>query len=321
MSSKGIYTGPKVKDIQTFIQKAQFVHGNKFGYEKAVYVNSRSKITITCPIHGDFEQTPNNHLQGRGCSSCQYDSYRSNVDKFIEQAQIVHGGRYDYSKSEYTNNNTKITITCNIHGDFEQDPSSHLKGSGCCGCHFDSKRSNTEEFIEQAKLVHGDTYGYEKAEYIGAHFKVTLTCPIHGEFEQSPSKHLRGCGCPSCTYESNPGGYRDNKEEYKQQSAIFYHVRFTNKNTDEAFEKIGVTTNSISRRFDQITNDHNLKLEVVNEYHTTLYKAIEIEQEIKEYLNDNNLAYKVHTLKQYNLGGWTECFRCGDLDMMFNLWL
>ena len=260
MSSKPIYprspkdySGPKVKDTQTFIQKAQFVHGDHYEYEKTEYVNAKSKITITCPIHGDFEQSPNVHLKGHGCRECQYDS----------------------------------------------------------------QKSNTENFIQKANVIHDDKYSYEKTEYSGALTKVIITCPIHGDFEQTSSNHLNGSGCPSCKNESLSGGYTNNKEEYKEQPAILYHIRFTVKETDESFEKIGITVNSVKDRFN-ITKDHDLELEVINEYPTTLYEAIELEQEIKEYLIENDLAYRVHTLKQYpRVGGWTECFRCGDLDSVF----
>ena len=317
MSSKPIYTGPRVKDTQTFIQKAQFVHGDTYGYDKAEYVKSNQKITITCPIHGDFKQTPNNHLNGHGCPKCRHDSDRSNTENFIEQAKLVHGGKYSYEKSEYVKNNTKLTITCPVHGDFEQIPKQHLNGHGCPSCKFDSYRSNTDEFIQKAKSVHGDTYGYDKVEYLGAHSKITINCKKHGDFQQSPNDHLKGHGCPNCKNESLSGGYRDNKEEYKEQPAIFYHVKFTVKETGDSFEKIGITAKSVKYRFHQINKDHNLELEVINEYPTTLYEAIELEKQVKSYLLDNNLAYKIHTLKQYNLRGWTECFRCGDLDMLF----
>ena len=316
MSSKDIYSGPRVTNLETFIQKAQFVHGDKFGYDKAEYVNAKSKITITCPIHRDFQQTPSDHLNGYGCRDCYFDSNRSNTDEFIEKSKLVHGDKYSYEKTEYTGSKSKLTITCPIHGDFEQKPNAHLSGHGCASCRYDSDRSNTEEFIQKTKEIHDNKYSYEKTEYSGALTKVIITCPIHGDFQQLPNSHLNGRGCPSCAYESNPGGYTNNKEEYKEQPAILYHVRFTVKETDEAFEKIGITVKSVKDRFSQISKNHELKLEVINEYPTTLYEAIEIEKQVKSYLVENDLAYRVHTLKQYNLGGWSECFRCGDLDTL-----
>ena len=67
-----------------------------FIYTKVVYKNNRTKVIITCRIHGDFEQTPNNHLQGdgRGCRKCQYEKVASilktDQDDFIAVANSVH---------------------------------------------------------------------------------------------------------------------------------------------------------------------------------------------------------------------------------------
>lgn len=56
----------------------------------------------------------------------------------------------------------------------------------------------TEQFIADAVAVHGDQYDYSKVKYLSAKTKVTITCPEHGEFEQTPTNHLRSQGCPKC---------------------------------------------------------------------------------------------------------------------------
>ena len=56
----------------------------------------------------------------------------------------------------------------------------------------------TEEFIQKAKAIHGDKYDYSKVEYVNSKTKVRIICPIHGEFWQVPSNHLRNHGCPKC---------------------------------------------------------------------------------------------------------------------------
>ena len=62
----------KIKTLTTdeFIKKAKKIHENKYDYSLTKYVNSKTKIKIICPIHGIFEQTPNNHLKGCGCPKC-----------------------------------------------------------------------------------------------------------------------------------------------------------------------------------------------------------------------------------------------------------
>ncbi|MBR6517583.1 MAG: hypothetical protein IKT40_12200 [Bacilli bacterium] len=190
---------------EEFVKKARLVHGDKYDYSKVEYNGTHKKVIIICPIHGEFEQTPHDHLVG-GCKQCYNDHrgdyVRSNTTKFIEKAKKVHGDRYDYSKVNYIDNKTNVIIICPIHGEFLQTPNTHLKGCGCYECtKYNIKKNmiNTEEFINRAKLVHGDRYDYSKVEYKNTTTNVCIICPIHGEFWQSPNNHLKGCGCPYCS--------------------------------------------------------------------------------------------------------------------------
>ena len=106
-------------------------------------------------------------------------------------------------KVNYKNINTKITIICPIHGEFEQILWSHLQGQGCpkCGDERGSqlRKSTTEEFIKKAKAIHGNKYDYSKVEYGKNNMElVCIICPKHGEFWQKPFSHLSGRGCPVC---------------------------------------------------------------------------------------------------------------------------
>ena len=126
---------------------------------------------------------------------------RKNTGWFIEKAKLIHGDKYDYSKVEYINRRTNVLIMCPIHGEFYQNPKSHLNGHGCVECARIKStylKSNTNDFIEKARKVHGDIYDYSKVEYVDRKTKVTIICPIHGEFLQIPYSHLRGAGCIKC---------------------------------------------------------------------------------------------------------------------------
>ena len=184
---------------EQFIEKAKRVHGDKYDYSKVVYVNSETKVTITCPVHGDFEQVANCHLQGNGCYKCT-NLYRT-TEQFIEKAKAIHGDKYDYRKVDYINSTTKVTITCPVHGEFEQTPSDHLRSSGCYKCGVVSRTFSKDKFIEKAREVHGDKYDYSKVDYINSGTKVTITCPVHGDFEQVANNHLRGVTCYRCSKE------------------------------------------------------------------------------------------------------------------------
>lgn len=123
---------------EEWISKARIVHGNRYDYSKVNYVKSSQKVKIMCCKHGEFEQTPNNHLKGQGCPKCKYELHslqtRQTKEDFVRKAIKVHSNKYDYSKSEYINNRTKICIICPEHGEFTQVPHDHISGCGCPKC-------------------------------------------------------------------------------------------------------------------------------------------------------------------------------------------
>jgi very-short-patch-repair endonuclease len=179
-----------------FITRANEVHDNFYDYSKVEYINSQTKVIITCKLHGDFEQVPNSHLRGSGCCKC-VGRMITNQTEFITNANEVHDNLYDYSKVEYINSQTNVIITCKIHGDFEQTPAGHSRGSGCCKC-AGRMITNQMEFITKANEVHDNFYDYSKVEYINSSTKVIILCKLHGDFEQTPNSHAQGSGCPDC---------------------------------------------------------------------------------------------------------------------------
>jgi hypothetical protein len=181
---------------EEFIKKAINVHGNKYDYSKVNYKNSATKVCIICHEHGEFYQTPHNHLHGQNCPFCIGRNIKHTKESFVEIAKQVHNDKYDYSKTEYINNKTKVCIICPEHGEFWQTPKHHLRGDGCPKCI--GRNRTTEEFIEKAKQVHGDKYDYSKTEYKNTRTKLKIICLKHGEFWQTPHSHLLGNGCPIC---------------------------------------------------------------------------------------------------------------------------
>ena len=56
---------------EKFIEKATKKHGGKYSYHHVNYIDAKTNVSITCPIHGDFLQTPNDHISnGHGCRKC-----------------------------------------------------------------------------------------------------------------------------------------------------------------------------------------------------------------------------------------------------------
>lgn len=178
-----------------FIKKAKITHGNKYDYSLVEYANAKTKVKIICPKHGIFEQTPDNHVNGQTCGKCN-GLYKTN-ESIISEANVIHGNLYNYSLLDYKAMNLKVKIICPIHGIFEQRPEAHIRlKQGCPKCVGLNK--TTEEFIKEAKLIHGDKYDYSQVEYLLSKKKINIICQTHGVFEQTPNDHLRNKGCPIC---------------------------------------------------------------------------------------------------------------------------
>lgn len=165
-----------------FIEKGTQLHNDKYDYSKVEYINSRTKVKIICPVHGEFEQLPSSHLQGNGCPKCARewtDAHKENhcisarqsrgmtTEEWIERAKQVHGDKYDYSLTTYVNQRTKVKIICPIHGEFEQNADSHIRGIGCRLCGLESDNHNFDhswspEQREKIKQTCLERYGAER---------------------------------------------------------------------------------------------------------------------------------------------------------------
>ena len=241
---------------EKFIEKARKVHGDKYDYSKVIYNNCKERVCIICPQHGEFWQTPDNHINAKqGCPKCGREKAIANEtltsEKFIEKARKIHGDNYDYSKVKYVDNKTKVCIICPQHGEFWQTPANHTNirlKQGCPKCKFEKlseiQRMTKEEFISKAVKVHGNKYDYSQVIMNGLHNKVKIYCKKCGKyFYQEANSHLYARGCPNClnknlttstivTMFKNVHGnkYDYSKVDYKtmktKQSAFAFHLVF-----------------------------------------------------------------------------------------------
>jgi len=305
-------------DIKTkeFIKKSKKYHGERYDYSETIYVHSMQKLKIRCTIHGIFELTPNNHLSGRqGCQKCS-GKYKPNTEEFIKKAREVHGSKYEYVHTKYgKNNRTKVIVGCSTHGEFQITPANHISGKeGCPECakkkYGAYHKKNTTQFIKESKIIHAGKYDYSLVEYTGTHDKVKIICNIHGTFNQRPSSHLRGVGCPKCSHIDYCGGYGKkrfiNHPEIKNNPAILYLIYVTDET--ENFLKIGITEKDLNTRF--IKNNklpYTFTTKIIIE--GKLYELYELEQRIKHKYK----KYKYIPNKKFN--GYTECFatKCADM--------
>ena len=238
------------KETKIFINEAKKIHNDKYDYSKVDYINSHTKVKIICSEHGVFEQTPTNHLQGQTCGKC--NGLNKTTDDFVNEAKIIHGDKYDYSKVNYINRKTKIKIICPKHGEFEQLPYPHLSyKQGCPKCIGMNK--TTDIFIGEAKLIHGDKYDYSKTMYIKSKIKIDIICPKHGLFKQSPNMHLKGQGCPIC---------KESKGEKKVREFLNKHnITFIQQHTFFDCKNINVLP------FDFYLPNHNICIEYDGVHH------------------------------------------------------
>ena len=166
------------------------------------YINNSTKIPVICHKkdfagreHGVFMITPADLLTNKGCNKCNGKGF-TNEDRKIF-CSILYGNKYDYSKSDFSTSKNITTVICPEHGEFKVDYDHHFNAKiGCRYCSYPVR--DTESFKKEAIIRHKGYYSYDKSEYVNSHTKVVITCPIHGDFEQSPNAHLRGEGCPDC---------------------------------------------------------------------------------------------------------------------------
>lgn len=291
---------------EQFIKKAQHIHGSRYVYSSE-YKGSHEPIVITCPVHGDFYQRPYCHtLLKQGCPKCgvelSHSAARTTQTDFIAKARTVHSGVYDYSRVQYINNRTKITVICPTHGEFSLTPNSHLRGIGCRACGYASNAVGTEEFIRQAVIQHGNRYIYSNVVYHRSDKKVHIVCPVHGTFHQNPRSHLNGSGCPHCAKANKQGGF---SEEYflenpqrRYVKGLLYIVQLHNETED--FIKVGITTQTVQRRF----SGHSAvyAYDLVYEQPMTIYDAFTTEQRLLVTFADSRY------IPNFSFAGWTECF-------------
>ncbi len=209
------------------ILKANKVHNNFYCYDKANVKDLYNKNSIViCPKHGEFQTNLFAHVfTGIGCYTCAKENSRLTQKEFVSKAQKVHNSFYTYEKTIYKLSSDKVIITCPIHGDFEQRAASHLAGTCCKLCFLANVKRPVEEFIKEAKEIHGKKYDYSRVNYQGNKIPVEIICPKHGSIWIKPNTHLSAkAGCSKCTQSKGENAIMVLLEkygiQYKRQAQI-----------------------------------------------------------------------------------------------------
>lgn len=299
----------RIVDKESFIQKARLKHGNKFDYSKFEYLNAKTKSTIICPVHGEFEQTTDKHMQSKyGCYDCARivitearrdretppDFKRESISKevFLERVRLKYGDKFEIDLSNYIGwTQGTVKITCSKHGSSIYVPQAFMSsGCGCRECGNErkiaSKTRSYDNFITEVTKIHSNKYTYPDSNrelYENRKSIITVVCSKHGEFPKKAQKHLSGQGCFQCRMEQIisegllPGGYSE--KVFRQTPKLMdkpgwvYYLRVGH------LYKIGITTN-LKRRVTSIRSISKIKVEVLQSYKCRLYDAYRIESQI-----------------------------------------
>lgn len=367
--------GSKVKTTSSFIRDATAVHGSRYDYSEAEYVNSKTKVKIECPVHGAYWMSPDAHTNGKqGCPKCG-DEFRGERQRLTEkdiqyrlskncegwEATVTlvsgfyagmnhkleincskHGrqeprfvtsllssphpckkctiaskdtlytnqqirlivdetfhGSYEILPFIYRGQQTVLHLICPVkgHGEFSAQYRSLRKSPGCPKCAYKassnkrkrglrdsfsaSRDKRFEAWLEAAHEMHGDFFDYSKVDYKNQHTAITITCPIHGDFNQKPDVHLCS-GCRKCADEELFGLYSERYFERHPErgtaAAKVYYLGF--RHEQETWFKVGITINTIQQRF-SVTSESSVNYEVLGELDTTLEDAWNIENDLQ----------------------------------------
>lgn len=279
----------KDKNTILFITRKLLKHGynENISYEKTQYDKATEKTTFTCKIHGDFEQTPSNHMNSDyGCEKCSRGGDKYGKKNWEYYFNIIKKRKdfneYDYSKVVFKGSCKKITIIhkpCNT--EFNQNVKCHVDGQGCPVCGKNKMSEHTKKSLkfykEKASKIHSGKYDYsliEKNSFVNSHQKVPIKCKKHGIFYQSFHHHCQGHGCPICSMSNMETLFMSKLNE------LGINFEFQKPLRDFGYKGIG------QYQFDFYLNDRNAAIELDGGQHFfTSRFGNETEEEMIERLN------------------------------------
>lgn len=291
------------KTTEQFKEEAKLVHGDKWDYNKSIYKGNKIPLIITCPIHGDFMQTPVHHLKGRGCPECGKHKCMKGKPQKITQEDFInrciekYKDKYIFTNTVYSKMHDNIEVTCPIHGVFKRQAYAFLHGCECPECTRNKIVKSTESFITEASQIHNNFFDYTDTIYTNSQGYIKYRCPIHGIINQRASNHLK-YGCPKCAYDK----MRLSKEEYVEK-AINVHGHdfdYTNSIYIGMEKPINITCN----KKDRFGNTHGEFITIARDHIYKKYgcpKCTEsiLEQEVRHLLINNKIEYTQHYRTQW----------------------
>ena len=303
-----------------FLNKAKAKFPN-LDYSKVKYTQAKDKVCIICPKHGEFFQSPDLHMRGRGCPLCankiggdvmrekrKNGEYKPMPLKYSkEEMMALLKEKYPYFEFDLANyiglTKGNVRLICPEHGVTESLPNNILKSScGCMRCSIEksaaSKLISVEDIKKRFMEVHNNKFTYNFDGYKGVGSKVSIFCPEHGEFKLKATKHLSGMGCFQCRVDYNnlmgvyKGTYNEgtfrNKPELRELDATLYYIKIGK------YYKIGITID-MGHRMSSLKYKFKEEIEVIHTVNGKLYDMYVIEQFILNEFKDVRIYRKTST--------------------------
>lgn len=169
----------KKKSKSDFLDKVVSANGDKYDYSLIRYRGIYSPVEFICHEkspngleHGSFYITPHSLAFKKyflECPKCRFESEkfgrRLTKDEFVRRSNIIHCGKYDYSKFVYKNGKTKSIIICPEHGEFLQNGEAHLAGQGCPICRLSHLERDVMSVLKEKEI---EFEPQKRFEWLGA---------------------------------------------------------------------------------------------------------------------------------------------------------
>jgi hypothetical protein len=246
---------------------------------------------------GLLKNMPYDLLQGRKPT---IQSALNKYEYIINKFNYIHTNKYVYEKFYYLKETTEFEFICPKHGIMKTLVRYHLR-HGCPKCGMEQAKSkqlkSLIDFINQSNVVHDNKYNYFSSIYINDSTKLNITCPIHGDFLQTPNKHLQSRGCKKCSGENN--NFKKLDWISKKGIATFYILYRWNEN--EKFYKYGICTGNVENRFNSKTKmpyNYTIEVKIQNFDRSIIW-------ETEEKYKKNNLL--IHYKPEIYFKGSSEC--------------
>lgn len=287
---------PKKKTLEEFIKEAREIHGDKYDYSLVEYKRNKEIIQIICPKHSVFRLTPFSHTVNKnGCRKCYGEavSLRQTTpsEDVLDKCNKKFNFKYSYNVVHYrTLKDSKVEVTCPIHGPEEQSFANHLNSiTGCPDCSISrrtEKRSKPQEekealqefgsFVKSEvtfknkslkyfnifKENFGNLYSYSKVSFIeNTKDTIQVYCNKHKVcFKQLVGTHLKGhSSCEQCISESIRAKRTKPLEYFIKKAKEFHGDKYgyhTITNYINSEEKVKIWCNSCQKTFDLTLADH-----------------------------------------------------------------